>query len=419
MRIRGIESSSDVDAVCGLIAEAFEVRPGAGMAYARTCRALMEGDGAVTPDCSRVAEREGEVVGHALVLPRQMGVCGVSVPAGVVAFVAVRQDARGQGIGTALVEEAIRLMRARGALVSHLAGTPAFYRRFGYAEAYRRGAGRMRPEGLAAHGGGLGVRVAETADCGALRGLFERENAGRTGCIRRDAGQWAWQIEANHPGGYAACNEGLVGFRAERSDCLVAERGGEVAGYLRLMAGPGRVLAHEGAALDGEAAAALLARAGEVARDVRAGEVELSMPPDGSLGRWAAGQGATFSEGLDPEALARTLDAPALLKRLAPVLSKRVRRSGMRGRSVQLLIETEGDRVGLRVTPEGVAVGEEMTEVDWQVTLPEVGLTQMIFGTRDYGAVIGGRADADRGLVEWVAALFPAQRPHIYLGDRF
>jgi hypothetical protein len=171
--------------------------------------------------------------------------------------------------------------------------------------------------------------------------------------------------------------------------------------------------------VDGEAAAALLARAGETARGVRAGEVELSMPPDGSLGRWAAGQGATFSEGLDPEALARTLDVSALLKRLAPVLAERVRRSGMRGRSVHLLVETEGDRVGLRVTPEGVGVEEETAEADWQVTLPEIGLTQMVFGTRDYAAVIGGRAGGDRGLAEWIAALFPAQRPYIYLGDRF
>ena len=418
MRIRGVESSSEVDAVCGLIAEAFEVRPGAGVSYARTYRALMEGDGAVTPDCSRVAVREGEVVGHALVIPRQMGVCGVSASAGVVAFVAVRQDVRRQGIGTALVEDAIRLMRARGFLISHLAGTPAFYRRFGYVEAYRRGAGRMRPEGLASHGGCVAIREAVTADCGALHRLFERENAGRTGCIRRDAGQWTWQLKANHPGGYAACNEGLVGFRAERSDCLVAEREGEVVGYLRLMAGPG-ILAHEGVAADGEVAAALLAHAGEVARGVQAGEVELSIPPDGSLGRWAAGQGATFLEGLDPEALARTLNAPALLKRLTPVLAERVRRSGMRGRSVRLLIETEGDRVALLVTPEGVTAGTATEGGDWQVTLPEIGLTQMVFGTRDYAAVIGGREGADRGLAEWIATLFPAQRPYIYLGDMF
>ncbi|GEM_PF-1470044 len=419
MRIRGVESSSDVDAVCDLIAGAFEVRPGAGVSYSRTYRALMEGDGAVTPDCSRVAEQEGEVVGHALVIPRQMGVCGIPVPAGVVAFVAVRQDARGQGIGMALVEDATRLMRARGALISHLAGTPAFYRRFGYVEAYRRGAGRMRLEDLAAHRGGVSMREAGTVDCGALHRLFERENAGRTGCVLRDAGQWAWQLRANHPGGYAACNEGLVGFRAERSDCLVAERGGEVVGYLRLMSGPGRTLAHEGAAVDGEAAAALLAHAGEVARGVQAGEVELSISPDGSLWRWAAGQGATFLEGLDPEALARTLNAPALLKRLTPVLAERVRRSGMRGRSVRLLIETEGDRVALLVTPEGVTAGTATEGVDWQVTLPEIGLTQMVFGTRDYAAVIGGREGADRGLVEWIATLFPAQRPYIYLSDMF
>lgn len=51
------------------------------------------------------------------------------------------------------------------------------------------------------------------------------------------------------------------------------------------------------------------------------------------------------------------------------------------------------------------------------MTLPEIGLTQMIFGTRDYAAVIG--RGADRGLSDWISALFPVQRPYLYLSDRF
>ena len=411
MRIRGA-TFSDIDGVAGLIAEAFEIRPGVGVAYAGVYRALMARDGAVTPDCSRIAEAQGQVVGHALVIPRQMGVCGVPMPAGVVAFVAVRQGARGQGIGRALVEDAIRTMRERGFLVSHLAGSPAFYRRFGYVEAYGKSAGEMPLERVHPYEGRAVVREAVAADAGALHGLFERENAGRTGCIRRDAGQWAWQLEAGHPGGYAACNEGLVGFRATRAACLVAVREGALIGYLRLLAGPGRVLVNEGAAMDEDVVAPLLAHAGE--ERVLAGRIELSIPAEGALGRWAAEQGATFSEGLDPEALVKTLDAPALLRRLAPVLSERA--SALRGRSVRLLIETEGDRVALGATPDGVTVEAGTGGADWQVTLPEIGLTQMIFGTRDYAAVIG--RGADRGLSDWISALFPVQRPYLYLSAR-
>lgn len=418
MRIRGIETSSDMDAVSGLIAEAFELRPGMGAAYAGVYRALMERDGGVTPDCSRVADLGGEVAGHALVVPRTMGVCGVPAPAGVVAFVVVRADVRRQGVGSALVEDAIRFARERGFLISHLSGAPAFYRRFGYVEAYGKWAGEMGVEGVGPYEGRAGVREATPADIGALCGLFEAENAGRTGCIRRDPAQWAWQMEAGHPGGYAARNEGLVGFRAKGSGWLVAERGGAVVGYARLLFGPGRVLAHEGAVVDGEAAFALWGGVRETAGRVQAARVDLSIPPDGSLGRWASEQGATFSEGLDPEALVKALDAPALLKQIAPVLAERVGRSGLRGRSVRLGIETEGDRVGLCVTPEGVTTGEGATDADWRVTLPEIGLTQMVFGTRDYTGVVGGREGADRELADWIGALFPAQRPHIHPGDR-
>jgi putative acetyltransferase len=419
MVIRGVESPSDVAAVSGLIEEAFDLQPGMGAAYGRTYRTLMERDAAVTPDCSRVAEAQGKVVGHALVIPRRMGVSGVPAPAGIIAFVAVRQKVRRQGIGTALVEDAVRFMRERRFLISHLSGAPAFYRRFGYVEACGRSLGRMRVVDLASYSGHIAVRDAGPPDAAALYGLFEGENAGRTGCIRRDAAQWAWQLETGHPLGYTACNEWIVGFRPEREICLVAECGGKIVGYLRLLVGPGRVAIHEGAIVDGEAASALFAHVSEMATRVQSKGIDLLIPSDGSFGRWTVEQGATFEERLDPEALIKVLDAPALLARLTPIFTERVYRSALRGTSVRLLFETERDQIELRIAPEGMTLGGATMKSDWHVTLPDIGLTQMMFGTRDYAALMEGRADADRELTDWISVLFPVQRPYIYLGDMF
>ncbi len=411
MHIRGA-TSSDISVITDLIADAFDLRPGMGAAYAGVYCDLMAGEEEVTG--SRVAERDGAVVGHALVIPRRMAISGVEVPAGVVAFVVVRQKFQGQGVGSALMADAIRWMQDRGFLASHLSGAAGFYRRFGYVEAYRRSVGRLKVAGVPVYGGPVVVREAREGDAGALRDLSAREHAGRTGDIRRETADWAWQLRAGHPGRYAGGNEGLVGFRAEER-CLVAERGGAAVGYLRLLIGTGRILVHEGAAQDDAAASALMA----CAREGRGGGVELLVPSDGTVGRWAVAQGAAFEEGFDPEALVKVIDAPALLRRLAPVLAERVRGSALRGRSVRLWIETERGRFGLGVTPEGVAVDETSQEADWRVTLPEIGLTQMIFGTRDYAALIRDRAGAGEGLSDWIAVLFPEQRPTICLGDMF
>ena len=430
MTIRGVESPSDIAAVSALIQTAFDLRPGLGEAYARTYRALWERASAMAPPCSRAANRDGEVCGHALVIPRSIGVCGVPTPAGIIAYVAVRGDCRGKGLGTALVEDAIDYLRKRGALVSHLSGAPSFYRRFGFVESCIRCRGWMKCEDLRPYDGRTAVREAGPLDAAALRELYDVEYRQRTGCILRDAAQWTWQLGSGHPLGYAASNSEIVGFLAEAGFCLLAGTREQPAGYLRLLAGPGRAIAHEGAARTADAPHALFDRARRIAIEYGANCIELALPSDGALARWALGHQACIHETLDPEVLIKVLDLPGLLGRLAPVFARRVSESPLRAASTHLLLETEKDRVDLRVSPEGVSFSEARTHeapdgpgdpavssVEWRVTLPEIALTQMLFGARDYATVFQTRPGAEAGLIDWISVLFPVQKPHICLGD--
>lgn len=417
MRIRGA-TLSDISAVADLVEEGFDLLPGMGSAYAGVYRDLMAGDPGLTPEDSRVAIMDGEIAGHALVIPRQMGVGGLEVPAGVVAFVVVRPEDRGRGIGRALMQDAESWMRSKGQVMSHLAGDPGFYRRFGYVEAYGRCLGQVAADRLTGYRGSTLVRDARVEDAGVLRALSDAEHTGLSGHLRRDASQWAWQIQFGHPGRYTARNPGLAGFLSEEK-IWVAEKEGRVQGYLRALVGSGRALVHEGAAGDEETASALASRAGEKAEGIGATKVEMLLPPAGSLGRWMAARGTGSEERLDPEALANVIDARDLLVRLEGVLTERVRGSALRGRSTGLLIETEGDRLGIRVTPEGVWIGESGEEAEWRVSLPAIGLTQMLLGGRDYASILGGRPERGKRLAEWISVLFPEQPTWICLADRF
>ena len=85
-----------------------------------------------------VAERDRALVGH--VLFSRLGVDDTSRFAAVaLAPVAIAPESQGRGIGTALILEGHRRLRAAGERLAVVLGDPAYYGRFGYT--HRRAAG--------------------------------------------------------------------------------------------------------------------------------------------------------------------------------------------------------------------------------------------------------------------------------------
>ncbi|MEQ8451745.1 MAG: N-acetyltransferase [Nitratireductor sp.] len=86
-----------------------------------------------------VAERDGAVVGHVL-FSRLVVEDGASRFAAVaLAPVAIAPESQGCGVGTALILEGHRRLRAAGERLGVVLGDPAYYGRFGYT--HRRAAG--------------------------------------------------------------------------------------------------------------------------------------------------------------------------------------------------------------------------------------------------------------------------------------
>jgi putative acetyltransferase len=80
---------------------------------------------------SVVAVADDAMVGHVLFSRMHVG----ETPAVALAPVAVQPEHQSQGHGSALIEEGLRLCRARGERIVLVLGDPAYYRRFGFAEA--------------------------------------------------------------------------------------------------------------------------------------------------------------------------------------------------------------------------------------------------------------------------------------------
>lgn len=126
MMIRS-ESPEDYDAIARVTIAAFENHPFSRHTEQFIVNALRKA-GALT--ISLVAEREGVVVGH-------VGFSPVAISDGTPDWfglgpVSVWPALQRQGIGKALINEALALLKGRGARGCALVGDPAYYARFGF-----------------------------------------------------------------------------------------------------------------------------------------------------------------------------------------------------------------------------------------------------------------------------------------------
>jgi GNAT superfamily N-acetyltransferase len=110
-------------------------------AYRRQLLATIDSDGAVE---RIVAERTGDIVGSVLLFPpatNAYATPGLTVDCPEVRLLAVRPDARGQGVGAALMDECARRARGAGARALGLHTTDMMraavrmYERMGYVRA--------------------------------------------------------------------------------------------------------------------------------------------------------------------------------------------------------------------------------------------------------------------------------------------
>lgn len=91
------------------------------------------------PKLSLVAERDGELVGHALTSKAELLDGHEAEDTLVLAPIGVRPEAQGQGIGGALIEEGLRRAAELGHKLVFLIGHPSYYSRFGFRPAVETG----------------------------------------------------------------------------------------------------------------------------------------------------------------------------------------------------------------------------------------------------------------------------------------
>jgi len=136
MKAQGItirqETEADLNEVYTLIQTAFKtakVKDGTEQDFAVQLRS---GDGFI-PQLSLLAEGDGRIVGHVMFTKTHvLQPDGSRFEGLLVAPLSVALEWRNKGVGTALMQQSIRLAVEMGYRAAFLCGDPAYYKRFGF-----------------------------------------------------------------------------------------------------------------------------------------------------------------------------------------------------------------------------------------------------------------------------------------------
>jgi GNAT superfamily N-acetyltransferase len=262
--VRPLTSDAEIDAYFRLAAGTFSSHADpAGQGPAWRARELAAPW--YRPEQLRGAFHDGALVGGYLISERWLRIGQARLLTGCIGGVVVREEARKQGVGRALMDDAITFAEENRHALLLLDGIPNFYHRFGYADVFDPTSHAFkRSDALALGPGPYRVRPATRQDAEPLLDLYLRHVA----AFDRTLEEQRWRLPEGED---------------ERPDLVAVDGGGAVRGYMLAARGEARDRVGEVAADDWPAALALLRHHAESSA---ADELRWDIPPTAPLLYW-------------------------------------------------------------------------------------------------------------------------------------
>ncbi len=374
-------------------------------------------------------EPDGEIAGHALLIPRSLQIGQAVLPAAEIALAAVDDDYHKQGIERALLEAVHERLDEREDAVALTLGLPNSYEHWQYD--YAAGlyltsfeseimtdlalkAGhwdslhsyeRRTADRLGAHSQPITVRPFYASDLPAVQALYTAESACGSYLLARDEAQWTWQMDYLIRTG-----------RYEPDDFLVAEVDNQLVAYVRVIthhevnwfrgADAARFSVIEAAGDHPDGVEALLAEVAATAGRLNVDRIGLFVPHTNTLMQHALVRGASL-RAFTGAAYLRLHDLALTLSHLAPALEDRRLNSRYTGRSYRLAITTEHDDITVDL---GIGSSPELVELE----VPSTSLMRLITGWYGIEHLTTGYHERYGDLLK---ILFPRRHPMIALAD--
>jgi len=346
---------------------------------------------------------DGEGVSWTSVVDFQQQIGSQTVRMGGIAGVGTRGDCRFQGYGRRVMENSLRWMRREGFDTAMLYGIPAYYPKFGYAQAFPsiefslavRDAERAVPNGF---------RFVSFArrHLGAVLRMYARNSAGRTGFTLRDPRHWRPFRKGVHYGTEAVCKVALD----------ARER--PVGYWVRDSSAASATVIEVGFATRAVFPDVLRAAARRAVRQ-RVERIKLLVPEDDAFADFCKPFGLSQQTTWRPDGggQVRMIRIRNALRKVAPLLASRLDGTGC------LTLRTNLDDVGLTWADGRLSIGERLPTGP-VARMPQWALAQLLYGYRTARALVAdGTLAASRPAVGILERLFPLAPHYQYLVDHF
>lgn len=287
----------------------------------RLARELARASPGYDPGLALVAERGGQDVGFALVLPRVVELLGCNVPLAIAAPIAVLPAARGSGVGRFLWDSAAQALRDRGLRGALALGLHDVFQKLGFGPAFNLYTALVRQDDLPREEGAAWRGLAER-DLAPLCALHAANYAGVSGREQRHPAAIEW--ESAIPNAHT----------------LVWERDGVAQAYVRFRVGAELEL-RECAVRDRAALDALLGLLQRLRREHGRSQLAVHVPPIHPLGRELFHRGCPIlCSNFRGAAMLAVVDWPGLLSDLRPALAAALERAGVERCSLAIGAQT-------------------------------------------------------------------------------
>jgi GNAT superfamily N-acetyltransferase len=381
-------------------------------------------------DCFVIdGEYEGEIAGHATIVPRQIQIGESVLPTAEISMLSVLERYHGRGLEHALLEVIHEHMTAREDVLGLTFGSPLLFEPWLYEYAvglyltsYESDiatdlavrAGQWDPghsyerrtaERLGTLNREIGVRRFYFSDLPAVQALYAAESMRGHYLIARDEAAWHWQLD----------HLARIG-RNEPDDFLVAEVDNRLVAYARLVTqGQVNVFRDTQAAhfsvieAAGDHADAVEVLLGEIARLAQAFNVDrigLFVHPQSTFMQHALARGASLRH-FTGAGLVRLHHLPLALYLLVPTLESRRLSSRFASRAYHLVIATEHDQADIDL---GMGSDREVVELE----APSTSIVRLITGWHGIENLTTGYSERYTDLLR---VLFPSRDPKIALAD--
>jgi predicted acetyltransferase len=349
-----------------------------------------------------------EIVSSLCLIPWRLSYGDVHLVAGEMGLVGTDEAYRHRGLVRAQAARHAEILSTGGYHLSHIQGIPFFYRQFGYEYAVPlEGGWRLELDTVPkseADTGRFSFRMAEPTDIPDLVSLYQRAAAQLDLTAARDQAVWRYLL-----GPSLATEMATETWLVSDADCI--------AGYIRLpREGFGQgLMVGETSALSAPASRAVLNRLGVWARERAKPFIRLCVPSSTTLVREARAQGAHDIGHYAWQI--KLVDVPRLLRRIAPVLERRVADSPFAGLTRSLVVNTYRNSYRISFRNGQLA---QVREVGWpeqgDLRLPPALLAPLVLGyrTREELAAVYHDVSASGDAQHLIDVLFPRMRTYLY-----